>query len=507
MGNPRTGSRHVAASSLAAWLALAAAGCGDPRPLELDSQPGAQCVGCHGGTDNLTGAPPASRSGGTDTALPGVGAHTAHVTAGPLANAFGCGECHPDPRTSPGRHMNRQLDLVFGPLATTAGATPAYSASDHGCRSTYCHGAFPGGNPWNAPDWTRSGQGQADCGTCHAVPPGPPHMAVETTAAACAGCHPQTVGANGAILPGGAHVNGRKDAVQAHGAGWTDAASAGFHAYSANGGVSSCLGCHSAAGCTECHRAGGPANDFARCTACHGGTDNSSGAPPRTRWPGETSTSSRGVGAHSSHATGRLGGGAGTALSAPFDCAACHVAPASWTSTGHVDGSAQVTGYTGNDPALAAAVKDPGWSPAAGTCATAYCHGATLQGGNRTIPSWTTVDGTQAACGTCHGRPPATGSDIGGRSGHEFHVSLQQVACSRCHHGFTATAVDAALHVNGIRDVVFQYGIPDPAIPDPVTACNSPIVLTARISGWDCAGCHAYKDAWANACCEIVACY
>lgn len=496
--------RLAARLALAGWLALAATGCGEARSLQ--ARQWAECVACHGGTDDQTGAPPRSLSGATDPAVPGVGAHTAHVTAGSLAGAFGCGECHPDPRTSPGSHMNSRVDLAFGPLATAGGTTPAYSAADHGCRSTYCHGAFPGGNAFNAPEWTRSGQGQAACGTCHGVPPAAPHMVVATSAAACSGCHPQTVGADGAILPGGAHVNGRSDFLQPHGPGWKDPSSAGFHAFSANGGVSACLGCHSAAGCTQCHRAGGAANDFASCTSCHGGTDNATGAPPRTRWPGETSTTARGVGAHSSHVTGRLGG-AGMALSAPFDCTACHVEPGSWTDAGHVDGSVAVTGYTGGDPALAAAVKDPGWSPASATCATAYCHGATLLGGSLTTPAWTTVDGSQAACGTCHGLPPSSGFDIGGRTAHDFHVSLQVVPCSRCHVGYTQATVDPALHVNGVRDVVFQYALPDPSNPDLVAACNAPITLTARISGWDCTGCHAYKDAWSQACCGVVICY
>jgi predicted CxxxxCH...CXXCH cytochrome family protein len=322
--------------------------------------------------------------------------------------------------------------------------------------------------------------------------------------------------ASGALIPGGTHIDGIVQATGGHDASWMDQASTGFHAYSANRGLSACQGCHgpnldgvgglTTVGCGQCHDASlppGVASWKTNCLMCHGSIDNASGAPPRTRWPGETSTAARGVGAHSSHVTGRLGGGAGAALSAPFDCSACHVKPTDALSAGHVDDSVQVTGYTGSDPALAAAVKDPGWSAAAGSCATAYCHGATLLGGTQTVPSWTTVDGTQAACGTCHGLPPATGADIGGRSGHDFHVNLQGVACSRCHVAYTGAAVDPALHVNGIRDVIFQYGIPDPAIypTDPVAACNSPpVTLTARISGWDCATCHTYKDEWCNDC-------
>jgi predicted CxxxxCH...CXXCH cytochrome family protein len=491
---------------------------------------GLTCTTCHGDAQRapttlnpqLAAAPPSDTLGNSGATFPGVGAHQAHLSDGPLRGALACTECHAVP-TSTATHPTGTLDLTWGTLATTDGAHPLYAGGT--CSSTYCHGAtLPAGGTNQAPSWT-GGSGEVACGTCHGIPPpNPPHPVVAGGPSACSGCHSATVDATGAIIPasaGGKHLDGTVQATGGHGASWMDQASPDFHAYSANRGLGACQGCHgtdldgvggmTTVACGQCHDAAlppGVASWKTNCVMCHGGTSNASGAPPRTRWPGETSTAARGVGTHSSHVTGRLGGGTGTALSAPFDCTACHVKPTSCLSEGHVDDSVQVTGYTGSDPALAAAVTDPGWSPAAATCATAYCHGATLQGGSRTAPTWTTVDGSQAACGTCHGRPPPTGSPyIGGRSGHEFHVSLQGVACSRCHVGYTSSAVDPALHVNGIRDVVFQYGLPDPANPDPVAACNSPITLTARISGWDCAGCHTYKDAWSNACCGIVTCY
>jgi hypothetical protein len=73
--------------------------------------------------------------------------------------------------------------------------------------------------------------------------------------------------------------------------------------------------------------------------------------------------------------------------------------------------------------------------------------------------------------------------------------------------GYTETTIDAAQHVNGTKDVVFSYSYPDPANPDLASACNSPASSTVRISGWDCAGCHTYKDIWVNSCCGVVACY
>ncbi len=489
---------------------------------------GLTCTTCHGNPERaatalnpqLPAAPPLDTFGNGDTTSPGVGAHQAHLNDGPLRGALACTECHAVP-TSTATHPTGALDLTWGTLATTGAAQPAYAGGT--CSSTYCHGAtLQAGGTNQAPRWT-GGSGEVACGTCHGIPPpSPPHPAVTGGLGVCSVCHPATADATGAIIPasaGGEHLDGIVQASGGHDASWMDQTSLNFHAYSANQGLGACQGCHGAnldgvgglttVGCGQCHDTAlpeGATSWMTNCLMCHGGTDNASGAPPRTRWPGGTSTAARGVGAHSSHVTGRVGGGSGTALSAPFDCAACHVRPASALSGGHVDGLVQVGGYTGSDPALAAAVGDPGWTPAAATCATAYCHGATLLAGSLTAPSWTTVDGSQAACGTCHGLPPPSGTSIGGYSAHNFHVSLQEVACSRCHGGYTQATVDPALHVNGIRDVLFQYGVPDPANPDPVAACLAPITLTARISGWDCTTCHTYKDAWANACCGTVIC-
>jgi predicted CxxxxCH...CXXCH cytochrome family protein len=197
------------------------------------------------------------------------------------------------------------------------------------------------------------------------------------------------------------------------------------------------------------------------CNICHGSAANP--APPQdTR--GDTATSSLGVGAHQSHVTTAHG------LAQPFDCTACHVKPAEVTSPGHLDGIVTVTGYTGPDPLLSAAVKDPGYSAptaASASCATSYCHGATLasQGSNKT-PLWTSVDGTQAACGTCHAVPPTTGL-------HQTHPG--GLSCTLCHGDVAddvgTRIVTPALHVNGAIDVILKNG--------------KTWLLT-----WDCSSCH-----------------
>jgi predicted CxxxxCH...CXXCH cytochrome family protein len=145
-----------------------------------------------------------------------------------------------------------------------------------------------------------------------------------------------------------------------------------------------------------------------------------------------------------------------------MDCVACHQKPADALAAGHVDGIASVTGYTGTDPALAAAVRDPGWNEATASCGTAYCHGATIPTGANKTPLWTAPSGTEATCGTCHGNPPTTGLHYDHIGGGNWYASAN---CSNCHSGIAtgsgnapvtnAAIVAPTLHVNGTKDVVF----------------------------------------------------
>ena len=64
------------------------------------------------------------------------------------------------------------------------------------------------------------------------------------------------------------------------------------------------------------------------------------------------------------------------------------------------------------------------YDPTSGNCTT-YCHGSSLNGGSILAPRWSITDGTQAACGACHGVPP-----VGG--GHPF-VSSALTGCAVCH--------------------------------------------------------------------------
>ncbi|GEJ57067.1 CxxxxCH/CxxCH domain c-type cytochrome [Anaeromyxobacter diazotrophicus] len=431
----------VGAVAAAAALAVLAAGCGNSRSPRKSGSPNATetCIRCHGGGDNQTGAPPVSVAGRHETTFPGVGAHTAHVTAGALAGAYDCAQCHPDPRSGSQVHRDGKVELAFGALATASGKlAPALDPTTHRCSNVYCHGATLGGGTGTSPDWTQVGQGEAACGTCHGVPPPAPHPAVPEGVAGCQACHATTVDASGAILSpdaGGQHVNGQVDF--GHPAAFTDPASSGFHALSADRGLATCQACHGAAldggiaavACASCHGASWRTS----CTMCHGGGDNATGAPPKALW-GYAGDPRRGggaadllrVGAHTAHL-------AGSAAAPPFDCGVCHVKPADALSPGHVDAVAAgatpraTVAFVG----IAAQGTVPVWDRATGTCSGTYCHGGTLAGGTRTSPAWAGVSG-QAECGTCHGLPPPAPHPTVRASG--------TVACNGCH----ALTVDAS---------------------------------------------------------------
>ncbi len=147
--------------------------------------------------------------------------------------------------------------------------------------------------------------------------------------------------------------------------------------------------------CASCHGAdfsGGPSG--VTCLTCHqqGPTacDTCHDTPPAT-------------GAHAKHAVA---------------CTTCHVVPERWDAEGHV----RLAGAADPPPAevalsgLAAVTLDPAdragppaWDHASGTCANVYCHGDVLGDGAAAItrPSWSGGP-AQAACGTCHGQPPAS---------------------------------------------------------------------------------------------------
>ncbi len=132
------------------------------------------------------------------------------------------------------------------------------------------------------------------------------------------------------------------------------------------------------------------------CTSCHGGEN----AAPPVDLDGHNDTTFPGVGAHQTHLRG-------TPRARPVPCGECHVVPENVLDPGHLDSPrpAEVI-FSGAAVAFATVPIYAG-----GTCQNTACHGGrganqNASGAANPLPSWTKVDGTQAACGDCHGLPP-----------------------------------------------------------------------------------------------------
>jgi predicted CxxxxCH...CXXCH cytochrome family protein len=443
-------------------------GCDTSRSALEEQQAIASCTGCHGGTDNDTGAPPRDAHG--QTTGPQVGAHTRHLLAG-----VACESCHevPSSPSSPG-HIGGEK-VVFGAPAKQGGATPEFvaGATSAGgtCSGTYCHGATLGaGGALHAPTWN-GGAAQAACGSCHALVPPSPHPQADeagaplATTGQCAQCHAGTVQANGALdVQGGLHVNGVVD-TSVHGAGWVAAAgavqphglAANFHDATWPEGIASCRGCHGqdldgqtrATSCNACHAANAQAGWQTSCTFCHGEPGRAfPGAPPvNTR--GQAAATERGVGAHQTHLLGKQ-------ISAGVACGECHAAQP-YLDLGHVDGVRAVSLLRPGTTTVTGSFDD-----AAGTCASTYCHGNFRNGKVANAPSWTATAG-QGACDTCHA--PQAGADASGYTdAHQFHFGIVTLLdCSACHPpGYSPSAaqptVNKTTHVDGTVEVNANLG-------------------------------------------------
>lgn len=309
------------------------------------------CNLCHGGGtdphDPLNWAPPQDIAGNMDTSARGVGAHQAHLAPSSWRAEIVCGDCHVVPTSvMAAGHLGTALpaELTWSALATADGAAPTFDGTV--CNNTYCHGSTlgPGGNN-TTPEWTRVDGSQNACGTCHGVAPDNPPHAYVVNPSTCAPCHAYT-----GLDPNdpSTHINGVVDVVEP-----------------------------------------------LPCNVCHGSSTND--APP-TDTTGQSSTAQRGVGAHQSH----VQAGANTVA---IPCDECHVVPTSWRDAGHRDTAlpAEITFGT----LAQARSHNPAWNGT--SCDDAYCHVPRpddLAPGTHYSPVWTTVDGSQSQCNSCHGYPP-----------------------------------------------------------------------------------------------------
>lgn len=187
--------------------------------------------------------------------------------------------------------------------------------------------------------------------------------------------------------------------------------------------------------------------------SCHGQGDSI--APPSDT-SGRTDLASIGVGAHQAHL-------ASSDWHKRFTCNTCHRVPEQVGELGHIL-VAGANGVPVSDP-LPAELEVSGmgtgvtWDRATATCTNSYCHGDTLHqvdpmtntvvmgaGGTNTQPVWTNLDGTQKACGSCHGTPPPS-------------PHPQTSDCGLCHQSmnpgdFALGKISyPELHINGRVDV------------------------------------------------------
>jgi predicted CxxxxCH...CXXCH cytochrome family protein len=84
----------------------------------------------------------------------------------------------------------------------------------------------------------------------------------------------------------------------------------------------------------------------------------------------------------------------------------------------------------------------PSFDATAKTCSNVYCHAGApqlpLPGGTLATPIFNPP--STVACGACHGVPPPA-------------PHAQSTNCGGCHDGYTSTAVNKALHLNGVLNV------------------------------------------------------
>lgn len=236
----------------------------------------ARCTACHGdasrpGSAIARAAPPRDLLGAEQTGYPGVGAHSIHLQDSETHTALPCSECHIVPeRVDSKGHTDdaAPAEVVFGSLAKTGGAKPHYDRQTRTCVDTYCHRDADA-------VWTHPKTSEQACGSCHDLPPAPPHPQSQQ----CGACHGDVASSLRQIIAPELHVNGQVEVTEGD------------------------------------------------CSKCHGSAGNPA-PPPDTE--GNTQTSALGVGAHQIH----LSGGN---VSRAVLCEECHRVPEKVGDPEHVD--------------------------------------------------------------------------------------------------------------------------------------------------------------------------
>jgi hypothetical protein len=188
------------------------------------------CNTCHGDfTDPAIIAPPQDTNNNISTDSTGVGAHVSHLYQNDLGSQIPCTTCHVVPQDyfDPGHAVDDPLpaEVIFSPLAIhNIAVNPVYDHPSATCSDTYCHGNWEflkdsSSNQFAYTEdkmvgnkrsvvWNEVGVGQADCGSCHELPP-QGHIPAEITD--CGNCHTGIVDSDGNIIDTDKHINGEKN--------------------------------------------------------------------------------------------------------------------------------------------------------------------------------------------------------------------------------------------------------------------------------------------------------
>ena len=363
------------------------------------------------------------------------------------------------------------------------GEHPASGPAPDGC--VLCHGNL---TPALHGDGVVKVALPTDCGTCHGdeVSPAPQDglhrkhvlQGARTAAVACATCHTvyEEVMAPGHLDPAPAEVElGLLAAHDGATPSWTGGSCASTYCHSGAAG-----GTHptppwantggQAAACGACHGEPPPAPhpQIEACADCHGEVISEDGAitAPERHVDGildvDMPTDCNGC-----HGTvvdpappdpGHVSHRAGTLLTGPIDCVACHITPDDVLDPGHVDSGAPAEVTFGGLAVAAGAT--PTYDGA--SCADVYCHSTPPAG----PPIWGDVTGTWSSCDACHGAPPAADHPLSDQcdvchaevagpdltiTALELHVDGQlqwaEAACDSCHGAAGTDAPDQGAHL------------------------------------------------------------
>lgn len=221
-----------------------------------------------------------------------------------------------------------------------------------------------------------------------------------------------------------------------HPEGWVEPE---VHGLAAKLQTEDCRPCHgddlrggtSAVSCDTCHMAGWRT----KCTRCHGGMDNDTGAPPDDLNPDEPGVFQ----GHAAHVTDQN--------HEAWDCDTCHKMPKDVLSAGHMFDDTPARAEV--DMSQGRLSPEGTYDPATSTCADVYCHG------NGRTKGTIEASAEPRECDGCHGN---VGNTTGLSGEHRKHLR-EGVDCWECHGSVVDASndiVDPLLHVDGLKEILFD---------------------------------------------------